>query len=422
MEKSKKENDIINKSKYLKQNIFVSESESEPEYNTNISYSDKFNVNVKQNNINNILYKINNESEITLFNKKYKKEQAQKLQYTFDKIIYFCYRKNTYPFKSRTNGILTRDSGWGCMIRCGQMIMARGIYKYLKSKNYSTEIAISETIKYFLDIPYSEDNIPLIFSFILSIGLNSNDNEPTKILPPFSAHMHCLIGKFYNKYGGEWFSDVNICQNYRDINAIFNLFPELSIIHFITDFQFEEVLNECFTLLNDDNIGKNKKIFNWNNKKYLMKKYGLFFISVRLGINKVTNEYYDSLKKLFECKECIGIIGGETNLAHYFIGYNDKGNLLYLDPHITRDAICELNDNIIMNDCLLKNIHEISIDDMSTGLSIGFLFRNIDEFEDLIQFMEKYNKTDFPCFGYIKQKIEIDITKYGNLFNDEDDF
>ena len=420
MEKSKKENDIINKSKYLMQNIFV--SESQPEYNNIITYNDNFNFNVKHKNINNIFDKITIEDEITLFNKKYKKEQSQKLQYTFDKIIYFCYRKNTYPFKSRSNGILTWDSGWGCMIRCGQMIMARGIYKYLKSKKFSTQKAISETIKYFLDIPYSEHNIPLIFSSVLSTETNINNNEILKILPPFSAQMHCLIGKFYNKYGGEWFSDVNICQNFRDINTIFNLFPELSIIHSITDFNLEYVLNECFTLLNNENIDKNNYIFNWNNKKYLMKKCGLYFISVRLGINKVTNEYYDSLKKLFECKECIGIIGGETNLAHYFIGYNGKGNLLYLDPHITRDAIKELNDDSIINDCLSKNIHEISLDDISTALSIGFLFRNINEFEDLIQFMEKYNKSNFPCFGYIKQKMDIDISKYDNLFNDEDDF
>ena len=55
---------------------------------------------------------------------------------------------------------LSRDSGWGCMIRCGQMIMSRAIYKYLKSEKYTNERAISETIKLFLDIPYDLKNIP----------------------------------------------------------------------------------------------------------------------------------------------------------------------------------------------------------------------------------------------------------------------
>ena len=75
--------------------------------------------------------------------------------------------------------------------------------------------------------------------------------------------MHCFLGKFYNKHGGEWFSDVNICQNYRDINKCFNLFPELSILSFVSDFKLQEILEECFILVNEnDKIDTNKKILN----------------------------------------------------------------------------------------------------------------------------------------------------------------
>ena len=140
-----------------------------------------------------------------------------------------------------------------------------------------------------------------------------------------------------------------------------------------------EVMEGCFDLIKEEKINNeaiNNTFVTFNDKKYKMKKSGLIFISMRLGINKVSFEYYSSIKKLFECKECIGIIGGETNLAHYFIGYNDKGNLIYLDPHITRDCVNELNEDSIINDYLSKNILEISMDDMSTALSVGFLFRN----------------------------------------------
>ena len=53
----------------------------------------------------------------------------------YNKLIYFCYRRNIFPIKNRFNVGVSRDSGWGCMIRCGQMIMSHAIYKYLKSKN-----------------------------------------------------------------------------------------------------------------------------------------------------------------------------------------------------------------------------------------------------------------------------------------------
>ena len=36
--------------------------------------------------------------------------------------------------------------------------------------------------------------------------------------------------------------------------------------------------------------------------------------------------------------------------------------------------------------------------------------------------MENFVKDDFPCFGFTKEKIVIDVNKYENLFNDEDDF
>lgn len=421
MDSSKKESDKTNKAKYSIENIFIYEKDTQN--NNIITFNNKFNFKINQLDLNNAtIENIYFKDYLILFNKKYTNKEKQKLKYNFNKIIYFCYRKNTYPMKSRFNINISRDSGWGCMVRCGQMIMARAIYKYLKSKTFSTEKAISETIKYLLDMPYSDKNFPSIFSSILS--KNQNEKIKTfKIFPPFGIHMHCLLGKFYNKYAGEWFSDVNICQNYRDINEIFNIFPELNIFSFVSDLNLQEVLDNCFILLNKDNSdNKNKKIVNFNNKQYIMEKCGLIFISVRLGISKVTDEYYTSLKKLFECKECIGMIGGETNLAHYFIGRNDKGNLIYLDPHITRDAINELNDDNIINDYLVKNLHEISIDDMSTGLSIGFLFRNSDEFEELLKFVEDYCNNSFPCFGLIKEKVEIDLKKYEDLFNDEDDF
>ena len=412
---------------YLIKNIFIT-----PNYSESINII-KFNNDVKLLNIHaikttinkSIISKINGNQTITLFNKKYTYYTLDNFLSKYNKLIYFCYRKNIYPINTRLKISISRDSGWGCMIRCGQMIMSRAIYKYLKSENYTSEKAILETIKYFLDIPYDINNIPNFFTSIMT--RNPYINTETKILAPFSIQIHCFLGNIYNKYGGEWFSDVNICQNYKDLNNYLNIIPNLKIFSFVSELNMGEVMDECFELINQNNKDNNEvidinKITTFINKKYLMKKSGLIFVSMRLGINKVSVEYFSSIKKLFQCKECIGIIGGETNLAHYFIGYNDKDNLIYLDPHITRDAVLELNQDNILNDYLTKNILEISMNDMSTALSVGFLFRNKNEFEELVQFMENFTKDDFPCFGFTKEKIVIDVNKYENLFNDEDDF
>ena len=422
----KENNNIINKFDYLIKNIFI------PQNNSDSINVIKFNNDIDTININKInavinksvIDKVMNYKTITLFNKTYSNDSLYKFMNKFNKLIYFCYRKNIYPINSRLKISLSRDSGWGCMIRCGQMIMARIIYKYLKTEKYSTEKAISETIKYFMDIPYIISNVPNFLTSFLT--KNPYINNTTKLLSPFSIQMHCWLGNIYNKFGGEWFSDVNICQNYRDLNDNLNILPNLKIFSFISELDMGEVMEGCFTLIdnnkdnNDNTVEEN--IVEFNNKRYIMNKKGLIFVSMRLGINKVSFEYFSSIKNLFQCKECMGIIGGEANLAHYFVGYNDKGNLIYLDPHITRESVIELNQDTIMNDYLSKNILELSMNDMSTALSVGFLFRNKKEFIELVDFIEKYCANPFPCFGFSKEKIVIDINKYENLFNDEDDF
>ena len=422
----KENNNIINKFDYLIKNIFIPQNNSDSinviKFNNDI---DTININKINAAINkSVIDKVMNYKTITLFNKTYSNDSLYKFMNKFNKLIYFCYRKNIYPINSRLKISLSRDSGWGCMIRCGQMIMARIIYKYLKTEKYSTEKAISETIKYFMDIPYIISNVPNFLTSILT--KNPYINNTTKLLAPFSIQMHCWLGNIYNKFGGEWFSDVNICQNYRDLNDNLNILPNLKIFSFISELDMGEVMEGCFTLIdnnkdnNDNTVEEN--IVEFNNKRYIMNKKGLIFVSMRLGINKVSFEYFSSIKNLFQCKECMGIIGGEANLAHYFIGYNDKGNLIYLDPHITRESVIELNQDAIINDYLSKNILELSMNDMSTALSVGFLFRNKKEFIELVDFIEKYCANPFPCFGFSKEKIVIDINKYENLFNDEDDF
>ena len=417
MESQKPNNDdttLIEKTNLLLHNILTLDPDEIKNYKE-IKDSTTLNFlisNIINPNINNFL---TNNNKIFLFNKVYTKENKQKLINKFNSLIYFCYRKNFSPLKSKFNFIITGDSGWGCMIRCGQMIMARAIYKYFKSKNFTKEKSIKETIDYFLDLPFNINTLPKKFEHIINKGENIE-----VFYPPFSIKIHCLLGKFYNKYAGEWFSDVNICQNYSDINKCLNVFEDMEIFNFISDFTFSQILKQCFIETKNQN---EENIFNYENKNYIFKKMGLIFISMRLGISNLNEDYYLSIKELFKCKECLGLIGGETNLAHYFIGYNDKLNLLYLDPHITKDAINILNDDSIVENYLIKNIHEISMGNMSTGFSVGFLFRNLKEFKDMLLFIENYcKKRAHPCFGFIKEEVKLDVNCYENIFNDQDDF
>ena len=70
---------------------------------------------------------------------------------SFSQRIYFSYRKQFEPLNglTRSGDPITSDCGWGCMIRCAQMLLAQTLLSHLThpmNSPYST-IQISEKCK-----------------------------------------------------------------------------------------------------------------------------------------------------------------------------------------------------------------------------------------------------------------------------------
>lgn len=165
------------------------------------------------------------------------------------------------------------------------------------------------------------------------------------------------------------------------------------------------------------------------NKYYYFDKMGIVFVNVRVGLDKIPKEYYKGIKGLFELKECIGIVGGKTRLAYYFIGYdNDSDSLLYLDPHVTKEADKEVTLNNVLGKHINKEVHLLKMTKMSTAFTIGFCFRNYDEFLHLFEFWQKAKQDKLPILGIVKQPIVIDFKDKDEDFSptyddkEEDDF
>ena len=57
----------------------------------------------------------------------------QSILTTTQSITWFSYRSNM-PRIGQT--YLTSDLGWGCMIRCGQMILCQGLTRHIQGKEF----------------------------------------------------------------------------------------------------------------------------------------------------------------------------------------------------------------------------------------------------------------------------------------------
>lgn len=117
---------------------------------------------------------------------------------------------------------------------------------------------------------------------------------------------------------------------------------------------------------------------------YKIKKAGFIFVSVRLGIDLIDKEYHDAIKRYFKIYNNLGIIGGKSYSAFYFIGsYEDK--LIYLDPHLSQKSIENISS---LYESGYKTyepeyIYHLDIKNMSPGFSMGFYFRDVKEYKTL---------------------------------------
>ena len=191
-----------------------------------------------------------------LFNKECKNPSDEKIIYELGKVLLFTYRKN-FPkiFNYKTKKTYTTDAWWGCMIRCGQMILSRGIYLMLKSKGLTTKNALSYTVPLFNEYPITKNKLHPFFHGMIEKYNNLNKDDKMEIkefFPPFSIKTLCDVGEIFERTAGEWFSDVIITKVFKRISENFNLFtnPQLNvkILTFQSFIDMPTLLNECFVV------------------------------------------------------------------------------------------------------------------------------------------------------------------------------
>lgn len=205
--------------------------------------------------------------------------------------LWCTYRRG---FVSIGESQLTTDKGWGCTLRCGQMVLAQAMIELHLGRDWFWT-------------PETRDPT------YLKIVNRFEDNRKS----PFSIHQIALMGNSEDKRVGEWFGPNTVAQVMKKLIK-YDDWCSL-VIHVALDNTLvtEEVIDLCTNDIDDT----------WQPL--------LLVIPLRLGLGEINPIYFDGLKKCFEIPGNIGIIGGRPNQALYFIGYvGDEA--LFLDPHTTQ--------------------------------------------------------------------------------------
>ncbi|KAM0478311.1 hypothetical protein ACHAPX_005501 [Trichoderma viride] len=241
------------------------------------------------------------------------------------------------------------DSGWGCMIRSGQSLLA-------------TTIGILRLGRDWRRGQSQEEERHLISMF-------ADDPRAPYSIHNFVRHGATACGK----YPGEWFGPSATAQCIQALTSSSGL-----SLNIYSPNDGQDVYEDGFMKI----AKSDGQTFNPT----------LILIRTRLGIDKITPIYWNALIAALHMPQSVGIAGGRPASSHYFVG-SQGSYLFYLDPHHTRKAI-PYHDDVTkyaeedIESCHTSRLRRIHIKEMDPSMLIGFLIRTESDWTEWRQCVE----------------------------------
>lgn len=243
------------------------------------------------------------------------------------------------------------DTGWGCMIRSGQSMLANALVLLHLGRDWrKTDPKADSTTK-------SEAEILSLFA----------DNAKA----PFSIHRFVQHGATAcGKHPGQWFGPSATASCIKELSteclaAGLKVYVTPSTSDVYED-RFRSIAAASST---DPTITPT-----------------LILLGIRLGPDRITPVYYEALKQSLTYPQSIGIAGGRPSSSHYFVGCQND-TFFYLDPHETRPALSYHSDassysESEMATCHTRRLRGLKISEMDPSMLIGFLIKDESDWND----------------------------------------
>ena len=288
----------------------------------------------------------------------------------------------------------TSDCGWGCMLRCSQMILSKALIEKkifdLKKQNINKDYNITnirkEVLSLFTDnyLSVGEVKNHPDYQYFWElyeevVKCNPEYKNISKIIPPYSIHILSKLGNC----SGEFTSDMNMINVICKINS--DIFNDINIINFCIGTIKTKKLFEMFCEeYNGSNNINNSDLISFNGVDYIFKKGGIIFISFRLGIDFLDPDYYNIIPLIFsKFRNNFGFIGGIKKRAYYFIGIQGDKKLIFADPHITQDT--KTNFEEYYETCYAENVYLLDIKEMRSQFSLAIGVYNSVQFNQFLE-------------------------------------
>ncbi|KAL2094565.1 hypothetical protein ACEWY4_009284 [Coilia grayii] len=312
--------------------------------------------------------------------------------------LWFTYRKKFSPIGGTGP---SSDAGWGCMLRCGQMILGQALVCRHLGREWRW-------------VPEGEQ--PAEYHRILHCFLDRKDSC-------YSIHQMAQMGVGEGKSVGEWYGPNTVAQVLKKL-ALFDEWNSLAVyVSMDNTVVIEDIKKQCLQADRESRPGRPCTSGESSEQGCSSRppacpfsqphaqspsrwKPLLLVIPLRMGINSINPVYIQALKECFKMPQSCGVLGGKPNLAYYFIGFIGD-ELIYLDPHNTQPAVDSESGTLVddLSYHCQRTPHRMKITSLDPSVALGFFCRSEEDFDswcNLVQ-QEILKKRNLRMFELVEK-------------------
>ncbi|CAG8452523.1 12543_t:CDS:10 [Ambispora gerdemannii] len=282
------------------------------------------------------------------------------------------YRPDTFDFPPIEPAFHTQDTGWGCMHRTGQSLLAQAFLWVLLGRDWRVHNSQAD-----LEIS--------TYRKILRWFMDGTESEQY-----YSIHNIARMGVALDKKIGDWFGPTTLAHALKRLSVSHKDCP--LVIHVPPDNIIYR--NDVVSLATGELEAIDQSFINIRpNWKPIV-----ILLPIRLGIEKLNPSYSQNLKVLFRLPQFLGIAGGRPCRSLYFVATQDN-ELFYLDPHFVRPAV-NLDEcmEFPIEDYHSTIVRTMDIAEMDPSMLLGFLYQSRQDFDDFCDRVGREMDTHFPFF------------------------
>ncbi|XP_077356579.1 cysteine protease atg4da-like [Festucalex cinctus] len=342
-------------------------------------------------------------SPVMMFGKSYQlsdRGENECFHRSFAALLWLTYRRG---FPQLSGCSLTTDSGWGCLLRTGQMLLARGLILHLMPQGLTCSVS-HHMFKDDMDLPESRalctQNSTGLRKSVRKLSLGSlldrrMESTHRKVVSwfadhpsaPFGVHKLVEFGKSLGKKAGDWYGPSIVAHILRKAAEASSDLPNLVIY----------VAQDCTIYIDDvkDLCGRRISGISAASVQPI-----ILLVPVRLGGQELNPAYIACVKRILTLEYCIGIIGGKPKHSLYFVGFQDD-HLLYLDPHYCQPMVDITKSNFPLESFHCKSPRKMPFSRMDPSCTIGFYAKGQKDFEMLCRVVDEAVSTSaetYPIF------------------------